>query len=227
MDMLSVISESAQAMVARLAQWLPGLLLAILILVGGWLCARLLRYLLVKGLRAVNFGVLAERSGLDSILRRGGVKYDSVSLLGALAYWLIVLLAAMAAFNSVGLPGVSELLGQIALFVPSLLVAVVALAFGVYFARFAGDALSVYLRNIGFDGAERLGGLLRVAVVVFVVALALDQLGIGGALVGRMVLILLAGVGLGLAIAFGLGGRDWAAGWLERWRARRTENRPK
>jgi len=227
MDVLSVVSDSVRVVATRLAQWLPGLLLAILILVAGWLCARLLRYLLVKGLRAVNFGVLAERSGLDGFLRRGGVTYDSVKLLGALAYWLVVLLAAMAAFNSIGLPGVSELLGQIALFVPSLLVAVVALAFGVYFARFAGDALSAYLRNIGVDGAERLGGLVRVAVVVFVVALALDQLGIGGALVGRMVLMLLAAVGLACVIAFGIGGRDWAAGWLERWRVRRTENRPK
>ena len=65
--------------------------------------------------------------------------------------------------------------------------------------------------------ADLLGRLARYAIVVFVVLIALDQVNVGGDIIRQSFLILLAGLVFALALAFGLGGREWAARMLERW----------
>jgi len=105
--------------------------------------------------------------------------------------------------------------------VPRVLVALLVLAFGAYFARFIGNAITAYCRNVHLQDAELLGRLAQYAIVTFVVLIALDQVNIGGDIVRQSFLIILAGVVLALALAFGLGGKEWAAELLERWWPRR------
>ncbi len=107
------------------------------------------------------------------------------------------------------------------LFLPRLLVALLLIVFGSYFARFARDAVGGYLRSTGVSDADLLGRLAQYGLMVFVVLLAVDHLDIGGGLIQQTFLIVLLGVVIGLALAFGLGGRDRAAALLERWFPRR------
>ena len=75
-----------------------------------------------------------------------------------------------------------------------------------------------YCRNVGLHDGELLGRLAHYAILAFVVLIALDQVNIGGAIVRDSFLIVLAGVVFALALAFGLGGKDWVARHLEeRW----------
>src|SRR5919197_430901 len=114
-------------------------------------------------------------------------------------------------------------LAQVADFLPRLalalvvLIALLILAFGAYFARFVGGAVTAYFRNVHLQDAELMGNLARYAILAFVVLIALDQMSIGGDIVRQTFLIVLAGVVFALALAFGLGGREWAAEFLERW----------
>jgi hypothetical protein len=109
------------------------------------------------------------------------------------------------------------------LFVPKVMVALLVLAFGAYFARFLGNAITAYCKNVHIQDAELLGRLAQYAILAFVVLIALDQVNIGGDIVRQSFLILLAGVVFALALAFGLGGKDWAAEILERWWPRRKK----
>jgi hypothetical protein len=141
-------------------------------------------------------------------------------------YWLIVLAALVIAFNTLGLNYITDLVRQVVMFVPRLMVALVILAFGSYFARFIAGAVMAYCRNIGIQDGDILGRLAQYAILAFVVLIALEQMQIGGDIVRYAFLILLAGVTLALALAFGLGGREWAAQLLERWWPRmRNESR--
>jgi len=97
------------------------------------------------------------------------------------------------------------------------LVAALILAFGAYFAKFVGQSISAYLRNVHMQDADLLGTLARYAILTFVVLIALDQVNIGGDIIRQTFLIVLAGIVFALALAFGLGGREWAAELLERW----------
>lgn len=217
MEQVDVLLEPLRVALAQLGHFLPRLALALVVVIAGWLLARMARFAAVKGLRAINFPVLAERAGVDGFLRQGGVTTDTTGILALLVYWLVVLTALVIACNSLGLTYITDLLGRIVVFVPHVIVSVVIIAFGTYFARFVGDTVSAYCRNAHAQDAELLGRLVRYAILAFVLMIALDQLAIGGDIVRQAFLILLAGVVLALALAFGLGGQRWAAELLQRW----------
>ena len=212
-----LLVEPIRVFLRQVGDFLPRLALAGLVLVGGWLLAKAARFAVVKGLRALNLNVITERSGMDGFLRQGGLENDTVDLLGWLIYWLVILAALVIAFNGLGLTYITDLLGKVVLFVPKVIVALLILAFGAYFAAFVGATMAAYCRDAGIRDAELLGRLARSAIVVFVVLIALDQVNVGGDIIRQSFLILLAGVVLALALAFGLGGRDWAASLIERW----------
>jgi flagellar biosynthesis protein FliQ len=213
--------EPVRVFLAEVGAGLPRLLVALLVLLAGWAVAKLARFAVERALRALSFPVLAGRSGMDDFLRNGGVRTDTTGLLGLLAYWAVILAALVIAFNSLGLATITDLVGRLLLFVPKVIAAILILVVGAYFARFVESALLGYGRDTGMQDAGLLGRIARYAILVFVVLIALDQVGLGGDLVRQSFLIVLGGVVLALALAFGLGGKDWAADLIERWWPRR------
>src|SRR6266851_1485165 len=114
------------------------------------------------------------------------------------------------------LESIRESLHQVGVFVPKVMFAVVILVFGAYFARFVGSALTTYLRDTHVGEASLIGRLALYAIMVFVIMIALDQMGLGD-IIRQAFLIIVAAIGLGLALAFGLGGQKRAAELIERW----------
>jgi hypothetical protein len=222
MEEVNVALEPVRVFMHNLGDFLPKLLLAIVILILGWLLAKFLRLALVKGLKAINFNVLTGRAGIDGFLQQGGIKTDTTGIIGLLVYWLTILVTLVVAFNGLGLSYVTDLVSRIAFFIPKVIVAVLVLAIGSYFARFISQTVTAYSKNVGLEDAELLGRLSRYAILVFVVLIALDQVNIMGDIIRQTFLIILSGVVLALAIAFGIGGQKWAAGMLDRWWPRKN-----
>jgi len=225
MESVNMLLEPARAFLVQIGAFLPRLGLAVLVLLAGWLLAKAVRFAIEKGLRAINFNVLTERSGMDGFLQQGGMQGDTTSLFGMLAYWLVILAALIIAFNSLGLTYITDLLGRVVLFVPKVIVALLILAFGSYFARFVGNSVLTYCKNVDIQDADFLGKLAQYAIMAFVVLIALDQIEVGGDIVRQTFLIVLSGIVFALALAFGIGGKDWAAERLERWWPRKTNRR--
>ena len=225
MERVDVLLDPLKAFLIEIGAFLPRLGLALLVLLAGFLIAKAARFGIEKGLRAINLHVVTRRSGMDGFLQKGGTEVDTVGLFGLIVYWFVILAALIVAFNSLGLTYVTELLGRLMLFVPRLVLALLIVAFGTYFARFVGNAVVSYCRSEGVRDGEALGRLARYAILTFVMIIALDQLDIGGAIVREAFLIVLAGVVLAIALAFGLGGREWAAARLEQWWPSRFDKR--
>jgi flagellar biosynthesis protein FliQ len=221
MNNLEMSLEPLRGFLISAGEFLPRIVLALLILLAGWIIAKMVRFAIARGLRAVNFTVLTERAGIDGFLRDGGIQTDTAGILALLFYWLVILASLIIGFNLLGLTYITDLLGRVVLFLPKVMVALLILAFGAYFARFIGNAVTAYCRNVHMQDADILGRLAQYAIVAFVVLIALDQVNVGGDIVRQTFLIVLAGVVLALALAFGLGGKDWAAEMLERWWPRR------
>ena len=217
MDNVSMLLEPARAFLAQAGAFLPRLALAAVVLIAGWLAAKVVRFAVERALRAINFNVLSERAGMDGFLQQGGISTDTTGIFGLIAYWVVILAALIIAFNGLGLTYITDLLRQVVLFVPHVVVALLILAFGAYFARFIGTTVMTYCRNVGIQDADVLGKIAQYAIIAFVALIALDQMSVGGEIVRTSFLIILAGVVFGLALAFGLGGRRWAAAMLERW----------
>jgi Conserved TM helix len=224
MDNVNMLVEPIRESLHQIGAFMPRLLLAIVVLIVGWLIAKAVRFAIVKALYAINFNVVTEKAGIDRFLQQGGADIDTTRVLGGLFYWLVILAALMIAFNSLDLAYVTDLVGRIVLFVPRVMVSVVILVFGAYFARFIGTALATYLRTIGAREAGLMGRLAFYAIMTFVIMIALDQIGLGD-IIRETFLVLVGAVALGLAIAFGLGGQKRAAELIERW-SRQDDDHP-
>jgi len=217
MQSIDLLLESAREFLHQIATFLPRLLLALVVVAVGWLFAKAVRFAVERGLRAVNFTVLTERAGTDNFLQQAGLKGDTTTLFGLVAYWVAILATLMIAFNGLGATYIADLLGRVVLFTPKLVVAMLVVVFGSYCARVVGSAVYTYCVDEQIPDADLLGRIARYLIVIFVVMIALGQIEVGGDIVQRTFLILLAGLVLALALAFGLGGKEWAATMLERW----------
>jgi hypothetical protein len=196
---------------------LPDVLLAVVLLIVGWLIAKLMRRLAIRVLRAAHVDEIAERSGLDDFLVQGGVEHTTVTLIGGAVYWLILAAVFIALLDALGLRTAEVLLARLATFVPNLIVATGILVFGTLLARVIGGLVFSYLSNIGSHAATPIGALARYAVLVFVLFMAAEQLAIQTEVLVSAFQIAFAALCLAAALAFGLGGRDWAAGVISRY----------
>jgi len=225
MQNMDITIASVREIMLQVAAFLPKFALAIGVLLVGWLLAKLVRLAIVKGLRAINFNVLTERAGLEDFIKQGGIETDTTGILGLLAYWLVILAALVVGCNSMGLTHITSLLGEVVRFVPKVVVAILILAFGGYFARFVGNAVFAYCKNIAMQDADLLGRLAKYFIMTFVVLIALEQVNVGGYIVQQSFLIILAGVVFALALAFGLGGRKVAAELIDLWWPRNRKSK--
>jgi hypothetical protein len=217
MSEVDSLLDPLRALLVPIAAFMPRLLVALLVFVVGVLLAKAARFAIERGLRAMNLHVVTGRSGLDDVLSEGGAGTDTVSMFGFLVYWAVILAALIVAASSLDLPHVTELLSRAMLFLPRLVIGLLILAFGTYFARVAGQAVTRWCAARGARDAMSFGRLARSVIVAFVLVIAVDQLDLGGTILRATFLILLSGLVLALALAFGLGGREWAAARLEEW----------
>lgn len=216
MPPLERLWESFDSLGRSIIDTLPNLALAAAVLVVGWIVARIGRRLTIRLLRLLQVDRLAEQAGMEDVLLRGGVRFTTVTILGNVLYWFVLFTTTMAALHLLGLEAVDELFRRIVLYVPNMFVALVVLIFGTVFGRFVRGVVFTYLNNIDVPGAEVISATAQAAVVVFVVSVALEQLHIGGQILVSAFQIAFGAVCLALALAFGLGGREWAAHVLER-----------
>jgi hypothetical protein len=204
----------------QIALFLPKLLAALLMLLAGWILARVLRSGMKRGLDVLGFGKMAERSGLEALVKQGGVDLSLAGIVAGTVYWLVLLVVAVSAANSLGLDSLASLANKLALFLPNILVAVFILVFGTLFARLVNRLVFAALNNTKFQGALTISTASEYAIQIFAFFLALEQLGIGTTLLTVAFAIIFGGFVFTMALAFGLGGRDWAADRIKGWTAR-------
>jgi hypothetical protein len=213
---LDVFVASFTAFWTQLAGFVPQLLAALVLLFLGWLFANLVRTGVMKLLDMLKFDSLAEKTGIEAFLKQGNLDISLSRLLGKLTYWIIIFVVIVTVANSLGLHMVAELFNKIVLYIPNVIVAILVLVFGVLVARFINRMVFAYLNNIGVQGALTISTLSEYGVIIFVVFVALEQLAIGTNLLTAAFQIGFGAIGLAFALAFGLGGREWAAGVIKK-----------
>jgi hypothetical protein len=206
----------------RLQAWrvwlvLPDIAIALALLVAGWIVARSARKVTIRLLRWLKVDELAERAGVEDALIQGGVRYTTVTLIAGTVYWLILAGVFIGLLDALGVRAAGELFSRAVRFVPNVLLATGILVFGSLLSRVVGGLVTGYLANIGSTAAEPVGVLARYAMLIFVVFMAAEQVAIGSAVLVSAFQIAFAAVCLAAALAFGLGGRDWAAKVIDRY----------
>lgn len=214
MNLRMALTDTAREMFTRIGSF--GLLLigAVIILIAGWLLAKAIQSLITRVLKLVRLDTLSEKSGASNFLAKGGIKYTLAELLGVLVYWIIVLIAIITALNFLQWTVAAELLNKVVAFIPNIIVAIFVLVIGMFVSTVLAGVIRTAASNAGITQAKTLGQIAQVIVVVFAAVIALEQLNIGRIIIASAVQIILAALGLGLALAFGLGCRDIAGKYM-------------
>lgn len=215
-DWGAALMTSFTAALALFFAAVPHLIAFVLILVIGWFVASLIARLAAGLLRAVRFNELAKRSGFADFVDKMGVKADASSFIAGLAKWFIRLIVMVIAFDALGLPAVSDILQELMLWLPNVLVALVVLVLGGLAAKAMSNLVRGSAAKAGLTSSEALANFTSVAVWAFAVIVAVNQLGIAATLVNTLFMGLVAGLALAGGLAFGLGGRETAAELIRR-----------
>ena len=206
MDLIAPITE----LVKRSGNFFLNFLGAIVIFVLGWLIAKFIRLIVERVLRAVRLDSIAEQLKVSDFLAKGGIKLTLSEIIGLIIYWIIILGVVISALNLLQLTGVSSFLDQILAYVPIVIGALIVLVLGIFISIFVASIVRTATANLGVAQANLLGKIAQVAIIVFTILIALDQLKIGQVLTDTMKIVL-ATIGLSVGLAFGLGCREIAA----------------
>jgi hypothetical protein len=210
-EQLELFWESSQQFLNEIAVALPQIIGALLILLIGWIIARVLKRLVIKALKLVRFNFLTEKTGIEKFLSEGGVKVSSIDIIGTLVYWIIMLVVILATLNSLKLTAASTLFNEIILYIPNIIVAIIILILGIYFARLVSQVLITSLKTMQEITAVLIGKIAYYAIIVLTVFVILGQLNIAEQIANSAFIILFGAICLAFGLAFGLGGKDWAA----------------
>ena len=216
MDIKQAFENALGGTFSTVGNFLPKLVSAIIILIIGYIIAKIVGGIVVRVLRAIKFNSVADKVGINSTLAKSGLKSDASGLLGKMGFWMVMFTTLILFFNNLGLTAVSDLLQQAVAFIPKLLVGCILLIIGMYAANFLKDLVIATLKGGGFQSPNLVGNITYGAVMFLVVSMVLNQIGIGGDIVNTLVTSVLGGLSIATAIAFGLGGKDWAASMIKK-----------
>jgi hypothetical protein len=206
---------------------IPRILGFIVIVAIGWFVSTLLARAVLGLLRAIRFDELMQKSGLADFMNKMGTGVDPAGIVAGLVKWLVRIVVLLVAFDTLGLPAVSDVMRQFLLWLPNLVVAMVVLFIGGIAARALGNIVRGATAEGGFRNPETLSNVARTAVWAFAIVVAVNQLGIATNLINTIFTGLIGALALAAGLAFGLGGRDLASRTLEDWYDRAQEGKPK
>lgn len=211
MDWLTVVvTDPVKAMLIKVWSYIPAIVGAVVILVVGWLVAKLIEAVVVRVLKAVRLDTASDKVGISNILAQGEIKLTLSELLGAIIYWILILVVIATALNALNLTVAAALLSRLVEYVPNILVAIFVLVLGAFLASFVASVVRTAAKNAGIERANLLSQITQTVLMIFAVIIAIEQLGIATVLIAFAVNVILASLGLGIALAFGLGCKDIA-----------------
>lgn len=216
----AALMTSMAAAMAMFFSAIPKILGFLVIVIVGWIIASLVEKGVAAVLRAVKFNDLARRSGLADFVEKMGTGTDSAGLIGMVAKWFIRLIALVVAFDALGLPAVSEVLRELLLWLPNVIVAIVVLVIGGLVARALGNLVRGATAEAGMGSPDTLARIASGIVWAFAIVVAVNQIGIAKELVNTLFMAFVGALAVAAALAFGLGGRETAAEIVRNWYAR-------
>jgi small-conductance mechanosensitive channel len=214
-EQLNLFLDSSQQFLNQIAISLPRILGAILILIIGWIIAKLLKRGLRKLLYLVKFNYLTEKTGIDKFLKEGGAKLNSIGIISTLFYWTLMLIVLIATLNSLNLTVASTLFNEIMMYLPNIIVAIVILIIGIYLARMVSQITKTSLKGMKEKTSGLISQIAFIAIIILTIFVTLGQLNIATEIVTSAFSIIFGAICLALALAFGLGGREKAAEILD------------
>ncbi len=211
-----LLIEPLRNFVENLMRFLPNILTSLLILIIGIVLAFCLKIFFHQVFRFSRLDSFLDRSGLSELLKKSGMKGNLSVLLAKLIGWFTFLVFLLTAINMLQIQAAGRLFEDFLLYLPHLFTALLIFLIGYLLSNFFYRTVLIAAVNADNRFAGLIGKVVKYAVILLAVSMALEQLGIGKGTVVIAFAIIFGGVVLACAIAFGLGGRDAAKTYLEK-----------
>jgi hypothetical protein len=224
-NFIQMILDPLQEVSLKFLSFLPNLLAMLIVIIIGLIVARIIKAIVVHALKVIKFDSWSDRMGLTSALRKGDLWSKPTQVLGAAVFWILIIVAVMAGMSTLRLQAIDSLVAGFVLYLPRAISAVLILVFGYIVAGFIGRGVVIAAVNQGYRYARLLAEAVRLLLIVFIMAMALEQLRVAPAIVIAAFSILFGGVVIGFAIAFGVGGIEAAKRLIERETEEKKEDR--
>lgn len=206
---MNIVQPFQQAF-GTLLSYVPQLVGAIIVLVVGYLLARLVGAVLTRVLAKVGFDRVMDRAGVASFLRRSGTELTPSGTLGKVLFWFVFVIAFTMFASALGVPQISGFLNEMIGYIPRIFAAIAILFLAAVFANFVAALIR------GATSNEILAKIGRYIIIVYAAFASLTVLDIAVQLTANTLLVVLSGLALAFGIAFGWGGRDLARQLLQR-----------
>src|SRR5687768_9705466 len=210
----NALVESWRNFASAFVLFVPRFVAATIIFAGGFFVALLVRRGIQRVLAGLGVDRLSLRIGASELLRKADMP-PAEALIAKIVFWIVWIGFIVSAVDTLQFEPFQGLVEEFFRFVPRFLIALLVLALGFLIGNFLWRATLLASVNAGLPGARLLSGALRVLVIAIGVVMALEQLGLATAVVLTAFAITFGALMLGLAIAFGLGGRDAARSLIE------------
>jgi hypothetical protein len=209
------LTQALQDLARGFAHYLPRLVVMLIVAFAGWVIAYLLKVLVRVVLRLTKFSKLSENAGATQLLNQAALP-SSTELLSRFVFWVAWIGFVLLGVSVLGIVGLQDYIARFFLFLPRLFVALLILFFGLLAANFVSRAALLAAVNANLRSSRLLSVSIRIIVSIFALSMVFEVLGVAE----RTMLIAFGtafgAVMLGLAIAFGMGGKDLAREFLEK-----------
>jgi small-conductance mechanosensitive channel len=210
------MADSFNRFLAKVITFLPNLLAMITILLIGFFIAWIVKIVMLRFLKTIQFDKVSERWGVPQVISKGGVAHTPSHLVSRFFYWVIVLITLILGINALEVAATQNFITHFFNYLPNLFAAILILVVGYLIAVFLGQATLIAAVNAQMDAARPLSRTVRWFVMVLSVTMALYHLGIAEKIIIAAFIITFGGIALALALAFGWGGRELAKEFLEK-----------
>lgn len=198
----------------------PNLVVALIIVILGWLVGALLGRAVWHVFKSLRIDDALRRAGFDSFLRRGGLSLDSGAFIGGLVKWFVIVVFLVAAFDVLGLVGVKVFLQQVVLtYLPRVIIAALVLLVAGVIGDVVDRVVVAAAKTADVRTAHLAGAVARWAVWIFAILVALSHLGIADTFAETLFSGVVIAISLALGLSFGLGGQEAAGRFIEKLRS--------
>lgn len=210
------VTTALQDLYVRVINFLPGFLVAVIILVVGWIVAVAVAKLIKSVLNSVKLDEVGDKLGLDQISARTGMKMSVSGTIAWLIKWFILIAVFLAAADILKLDQISEFLNDVLAYIPNVVAGAAILLVGTLLAHFLARLVRHSVQAAGLKSADMLGAVTQWSIMVFTILAALHQLGVAPAFVQTLFTGIVAMLAIAGGLAFGLGGREQASKVLDK-----------
>lgn len=217
-DWVNVLVRSLENLWIILIGFLPSLIGAIVIIIIGMIVAAVLERIVERVIYYLKVDSLLRRVGVEAYMQRARLELNFGHFVGKIVYWFLMLAFVLAASDILGFTTLSGYISTILGYIPNVLVAILIMLATLVFANFLRNLVRASVLGAKLHAAKTLGTITWWSVVIFGVLTTLLQLGVAVTIINTIITGVIAMLALAGGLAFGLGGRDYAAHLVQRLR---------